>query len=286
MNIKFTKMHGTGNDYIYVNCLDGELEAPGKISEAMSQRHFSVGADGLVMICCSDVADAKMRMFNADGSEGRMCGNAIRCVGKYLYDNKIVDKTEMTIETLSGIKTLKIEVSDGCAVGAEVDMGVAVLTPSDIPVVYEGERMISAPVEVDGVEYELTAVSMGNPHAVCFVPEVDSLELEKLGPSFENHKLFPERVNTEFVRVIDENTLRMRVWERGSGETYACGTGACATVVAAVLCGYCRRDEEVTVQLRGGELKIVYKEDGHVFMSGPAKKVYEGVYTYDEDSCK
>lgn len=286
MNIKFTKMHGTGNDYIYVNCLDGELEAPGKISEAMSQRHLSVGADGLVMICRSDVADAKMRMFNADGSEGRMCGNAIRCVGKYLYDNKIVDKTEMTIETLSGIKTLKIEVSDGCAVGAEVDMGVAVLTPSDIPVVFEGERMISAPVEVDGVRYELTAVSMGNPHAVCFVPEVDSLELEKLGPSFENHKLFPERVNTEFVRVIDENTLRMRVWERGSGETYACGTGACATVVAAVLCGYCRRGEEVTVQLRGGELKIVYKEDGHVFMSGPAKKVYEGVYTYDEDSCK
>lgn len=286
MEIKFTKMHGIGNDYIYVNCLEKELEDPGNISESMSRRHFSVGADGLVMICSSDKADAKMRMFNADGSEGKMCGNAIRCVGKYLYDNGIVDKTTVTIETLSGIKTLSLDVKDGKVSSATVDMGEAITNPHDIPVLWDGDSMISEKTEIGGKEYALTAVSMGNPHAVCFTDDVDSLDLEKLGPCFENHKLFPERVNTEFVKVIDKRTLKMRVWERGSGETYACGTGACASVVAAVLNGFCERGTEVTVRLIGGELRIIYTDDGRVLMSGKAEKVYEGVYDYVEDSRK
>ena len=281
MKIPFTKMHGIGNDYIYVNCMDGEIANPDLVSIAMSPRHFSVGADGVVLICASDVADAKMRMFNADGSEGKMCGNAIRCVGKYLYDNGIVVKNEISIETLSGIKYLRLQTENGKMLTAEVDMGRAELSPCRIPVLFEGERMINAPVEVAGKTYRLTAVSMGNPHAVTFVDDVDSLDLEKIGPNFENHKIFPDRVNTEFVRVIDRQTLQMRVWERGSGETFACGTGACATVVAAVVNGICQAGEPVTVKLRGGDLKIVCQEDMRVFMTGSATKVYEGVYDYE-----
>jgi diaminopimelate epimerase len=282
MKIPFTKMHGIGNDYIYVNCMKEELPNPNDVSFVMSPRHFSVGADGLVMICSSEIADAKMRMFNADGSEGKMCGNAIRCVGKYLYDNGIVAKEKLSIETLSGIKYLNLNVENGRVASVEVDMGKAILTPSEIPVIFDGERMIDAPVEVKGKTYRLTAVSMGNPHAVTFMDEIDSLDLEKMGPDFENLSIFPDRVNTEFVRVIDSETLQMRVWERGSGETFACGTGACATVVAAILNGICKIDTPITVRLRGGELKIVCDQEMRVFMTGPAQKAYEGVFEYED----
>ena len=282
MKISFTKMHGIGNDYIYVNCMNEELADPNRVSYVMSARRFSVGADGLVMICASQVADAKMRMFNADGSEGKMCGNAIRCVGKFLYDNGIVVKNQLSIETLSGIKYLNLNVENGKVASVEVDMGKAILTPCDIPVSFDGERMINAPVEVNGKTYGLTSVSMGNPHAVTFMDEIDSLDLERMGPHFENHPIFPDRVNTEFVRVIDDQTLQMRVWERGSGETFACGTGACATVVAAVLNGICKTDTPITVQLRGGNLKIVCDKDMRVFMTGPAEKAYEGVFEYED----
>lgn len=284
MKVSFTKMHGIGNDYIYVNCMQEELPNPGAISIAMSPRHFAVGADGLVMICSSTVADAKMRMFNADGSEGKMCGNAIRCVGKYLYDNGIVQKERLSIETLSGIKYLRLNVENGKVQTVEVDMGKASLSCHAIPVIYHDDRMINVPVEVAGKNYHLTAVSMGNPHAVTFMNEIDSLDLEKMGPDFENHFIFPDRVNTEFVRVIDERTLQMRVWERGSGETFACGTGACATVVAAVVNGICKVNEPITVRLRGGELKIVCDENMRVFMTGRAEKVYEGVYEYEDQN--
>ncbi len=282
MEIRFTKMHGAGNDYIYVNCMERELPDPASISMAMSPRHFSVGADGLVMICASDVADAKMRMFNADGSEGKMCGNAIRCVGKYLYDNGIVEKDCITVETLSGIKILNLQIENGAVASVRVDMGYAEIRPDRIPVRYAGDTMIDAPITVDGVEYRMTGVSMGNPHAVTFLEEIDSLPLEVMGPKFEHHELFPDRVNTEFVRVIDAHTLQMRVWERGSGETFACGTGACATVVAAVLNGICPSDEEITVRLVGGELRILCTKDLHVFMSGAAQKIYDGVYLYED----
>ncbi len=278
--IPFTKMHGIGNDYIYVNCMNEELSDPGAISEKMSPRHFSVGADGLVMICSSAVADAKMRMFNADGSEGKMCGNAIRCVGKYLYDNGIVQKETVTVETLSGIKTLQLFLKDGKVDTVSVDMGYAVTDPSQIPVLWDG-AMIAQTVAVAGSEYALTAVSMGNPHAVTFVDEVDPLDLEKIGPQFEHLSIFPDRVNTEFVRVIDERTLQMRVWERGSGETFACGTGACATVAAAVLNGICQKNEEITVRLIGGELKILCDDDMRIRMTGKAEKVFEGIYEYE-----
>ena len=279
MNVVFTKMHGIGNDYIYVNCMDRELDNPSSLSVEMSKRHFSVGADGLVMICPSDKADAKMRMFNADGSEGKMCGNAIRCVGKYLYDNNIVNKKKLDIETLSGIKHLVLDTDDisGKVKNVTVDMGTASLNPADIPVLSE-TRVIKAPFSVGGREYSVTCVSMGNPHAVIFTDDVKGLELERIGPEFENHHMFPERINTEFVRVIDHNTLEMRVWERGSGETYACGTGACASVVAAVVNGICMPDSEITVKLIGGDLKKVCSKELSVTMTGSATKVYEGSY--------
>ncbi len=278
--IHFTKMHGIGNDYIYVNCMEKELDNPSDASIKMSPRHFAVGADGLVMICASEAADAKMRMFNADGSEGKMCGNAIRCVGKYLYDNGIVKKEKITVETLSGIKSLSLHIVNGKVDSVQVDMGYAVTAPEQIPVLWQGE-MINQAVEVNGSSYGLTAVSMGNPHAVTFLDEIASLELEKIGPDFEHLSIFPDRVNTEFVKVIDRNTLEMRVWERGSGETYACGTGACATVAAAVLNGYCDTDTEVTVRLIGGELRIVCQKDMRILMTGKAQKVYDGVYEYE-----
>ncbi len=281
MKINFTKMHGIGNDYIYIDCFKETVEDPSALSVKMSPRHFSVGADGLVLICPSDVADAKMRMFNADGSEGKMCGNAIRCVGKYLYDSGMVGKTDIKIETLSGIKELSLFLGDdGKVTGARVYMGKAATAPKEVPVLL-GAKMKLYPVQVQGKSYRLTAVSMGNPHAVCFDCDPDEVDLEKIGPDFENHPLFPERVNTEFAKVLDRHTIKMRVWERGSGETYACGTGACATVVAAVMCGYCPYDEDVTVKLRGGDLVIRYCSDGGVYMSGDAEKVYDGVYEYE-----
>lgn len=276
--IEFTKMHGIGNDYIYINCFEKELENPGKLSIEMSKRHFSVGADGIVMICRSEIADAKMRMFNADGSEGKMCGNAIRCVGKYLYDNGMTDKTKLDIETLSGIKHLDLNVIDGKVASVKVDMGKASLVPSDIPVLTDKERFVDEPLTICDKEYRLTAVSMGNPHVVTYLDDIKSLDLENIGPHFENCPRFPERVNTEFVRVIDEKTLDMRVWERGSGETYACGTGACATVVASVVNGICKKNTPVTVRLIGGELTITVLDDMRVIMEGTATKVYDGVY--------
>ena len=274
--MKFTKMHGTGNDYVYVNCFEETVENPERVSEIISDRHFGIGSDGLVLIMPSEKADFRMRMFNADGSEGMMCGNATRCIGKYVYDNRMTDKTEITLETKSGIKVLKLFVKDGLVDTVEVDMGEAIIKPSEIPMKAEGDSFINKPIEVDGKNYNVTAVSMGNPHCVLFTSGIDSLELEKIGPSFENHPLFPERVNTEFCEIIDEHTLKMRVWERGSGETWACGTGACATAVASVLCGHCKRGEEITLMLRGGNLAITYREDGHVLMRGSATKVFEG----------
>ena len=280
MKFNFTKMHGIGNDYVYVNCMEKELENPEEISIAVSPRHFSVGSDGLIMICSSDKADAKMRIFNADGSEAKMCGNGIRCVGKFLYDKGIVNKTEITVDTLSGIKTLKLNIVDNKVDTVCVDMGKAILEPKLIPVIWP-DIMINSPVTVLGRQYNMTAVSMGNPHAVCFVDDVDSLDLEKIGPEFENLSIFPDRVNTEFVKVIDENTLQMRVWERGSGETFACGTGTCATVVAVCLNGLCKKDTDVTVHLVGGDLTIRYCSDGTVFMTGKAETAYEGVFEYE-----
>lgn len=276
--LKFTKMHGIGNDYIYINAIEQKIDDPNALALKLSDRRFSIGGDGVILICSSDVADAKMRMFNADGSEGMMCGNGVRCVGKYVYDNLLEDKSRdtITIETLSGIKTLKITAVDGKAELLEVDMGKAVLKAQNIPVIYENsDSVIAKPLVVQGKEHIVTCVSMGNPHCVTFVDDVDSLELEKIGPSFENHEAFPQRINTEFVKVIDEKTLQMRVWERGSGETWACGTGACATVVAACENGYCKKGENITVHLRGGDLIINYTDE-RVLMTGPATKVFDG----------
>jgi carbamoyl-phosphate synthase large subunit len=276
MLIRFTKMQGAGNDYIYVNCMKSDfLPEPGRVSTALSDRHFGVGGDGLVLLCASQTADARMRMFNADGSEGKMCGNAIRCVAKYLYDNKIIDKTEMDIQTASGVKRVRLFVRNGEAVSARVDMGKAELLPAAIPVNLGGDAVISRPHSFGGKEYAITCVSMGNPHCVVFCPDVQSLRLAEIGPAFENDAIFPERVNTEFVKVPGKNALEMRVWERGSGETLACGTGACAAAAAAVLNGYCDKGADISVKLTGGTLVISYT-DGGVYMTGPCVKVFDG----------
>lgn len=274
--MKFTKMQGIGNDYIYVNCFEEKVSDPERVSQIVSDRHFGIGGDGLVLIMPSDKADFRMRMFNADGSEGNMCGNATRCIGKYVYDNGLTDKTEITLETRSGIKYLTLYPENGKVKTVLVNMGKAILTPSDIPMNADGDSFINKPIEVSGKKVNITAVSMGNPHAVTYVEDVDGLELEKIGPAYENHPLFPERVNTEFIKVLDSHTIQMRVWERGSGETWACGTGACAAAVASVENGYFRRGEEITVKLRGGDLYITYTEDGTVLMRGPAQTVFTG----------
>ncbi|MCI6581619.1 MAG: diaminopimelate epimerase [Oscillospiraceae bacterium] len=274
--MKFTKMHGIGNDYVYVNCFEETIENPEEVSIKISDRHFGIGSDGLVMIMPSDKADFRMRMFNADGSEGNMCGNATRCIGKYVYDNHLTDKTEITLETRSGIKYLTLYPENGKVQTVLVDMGKAILNPASIPMKAEGEEFISKPVEVNGKNVNITAVSMGNPHAVTFVDDVESLDLEKIGPDYENHPLFPERVNTEFAKIIDDHTVMMRVWERGSGETWACGTGACACAVACVKNGFFPYDKEITVKLRGGDLYITYKNDNTVLMRGPAETVFTG----------
>ena len=272
---KFTKMQGTGNDYVYFNCIDNPIVNPEGLAVRISDRRFGVGGDGIILICKSDVADVKMRMFNADGSEGKMCGNGIRCVAKYCYDNAIVNKKVMTVETLSGIKTIQIHTQNGVAKLLTVDMGKAELAPAKVPVKLDGDKVVARKVDIDGKEYEITCVSMGNPHCVMFVNNVDNLAIDKIGPKFQENKLFPESVNVEFVKVIDKHTLKMRVWERGSGETWACGTGACAVAVAAVLNGYCEKDENITVKLLGGDLTIRYTDDT-VYMTGEAKKVFDG----------
>lgn len=277
--MKFTKMQGIGNDYVYVNCFEESVDDPERVSQIVSDRHFGIGSDGLVLIMPSEKADFRMRIFNADGSEAMMCGNATRCIGKYVYDNKLTDKTSVTLETNSGIKYLTLFPENGVVKTVNVDMGEAVLKPADIPMAAEGDNFISRPVTVNGSEYAVTAVSMGNPHAVTFVDDVDSLPLETIGPLFENHPLFPMRVNTEFVKVTGDNELQMRVWERGSGETWACGTGACASAVAAVLNGFAKQGSEITIHLRGGDLFITYTNDGKVLMRGPAETVFTGEIT-------
>lgn len=275
--MKFTKMHGAGNDYIYFNCLEHNIKNPNELSLRLSDRHFSIGGDGIVLICPSCVADVKMRMFNADGSEGKMCGNAIRCVAKYIYDRGIATKEQIAIETLSGIKQIRVFVEEGNVGKAKVDMGKATGLLSEEISVLEGQGhfLINYPLSVADATWEITTVSMGNPHCVVFLPEVAELDLHKIGPGFEMHPFFPQQINTEFVRVVSPKVLEMRVWERGSGETLACGTGACAAVVAAMLNGYCKEDTDVTVRLLGGEL-IIRVTDETVYMTGNAVEVFSG----------
>lgn len=281
--MKFTKMQGIGNDYVYVNCFEQDVPNPEKVAIAVSDRRFGIGSDGLILICPSDSADFKMRMFNADGSEGKMCGNGSRCIGKYVYDHGLTTKTEITLETLSGIKNLKLFPNDDNKIqSVEVDMGKVVLTPKDIPVITSQHIFKAQKVNVNGTDYVMTAVSMGNPHSVIFrqqntfMPDIDSLPLEKDGSFFENLSLFPDKVNTEFADVISPNSIKMRVWERGSGETLACGTGACATAVAAVLNEFCDYDTPINIFLKGGNLTITCKSDGSVIMLGPAVEVFSG----------
>lgn len=275
--MKFSKMHGIGNDYIYVNCFQEHVDNPEKLSVQLSDRRKGIGADGLILILPSDCADCRMRIFNADGSEAMMCGNGIRCVAKYVYDHAIVRKPEISVETNSGVKTIQLQIQNGIASGATVNMGKAILNPKDIPMLADGETFIGQSIIVNHQSYAVTAVSMGNPHCVTFMQEdVALLKLDKIGSFFENHPLFPSRVNTEFINVLNSKTLKMRVWERGSGETMACGTGACAAAVASVLNGYCAYDEPITVKLSGGDLQIIYQKNGTVFMSGSATHVFDG----------
>ncbi len=276
--MKFTKMQGLGNDYVYVNCLEEIVEHPSETAVRVSDRHFGIGADGLILIRPSEQADFEMEMYNADGSRGEMCGNGIRCVAKYVYDYGLTDKTHISIETLGGIKYLDLMVAEGKVKLVKVDMGSPVLEAEKIPVKGKGDRILNEAIQVGGMEYHITGVSMGNPHAVVFLENVKNLEIEKIGPLFEHHEYFPNRVNTEFVHVLDRKHVEMRVWERGSGETLACGTGACAAAVACVLNGL--TEEEVTVKLLGGNLQIQWdREKDTVYMTGPAEVVFDGIWT-------
>jgi carbamoyl-phosphate synthase large subunit len=275
--LRFIKMQGCGNDNIYFDCLKENLISPESLSIFLSDRHYGIGGEGLVQILPSEIADARMRMFNMDGSEGIMAGNAVRCVGKYLYDSGILRQREMNIETLGGVRQLKLFFQDDQVNWVRVTMGQPVFTPSKIPVLLEGDSILSRQVRIEQADYAVTCLSLGNPHCVVFCDQVDELAIEQIGPGFEQAEIFPERINTEFVTVLDPNTLKMRVWERGSGETWSCGTGACAAVVAAVLNGFCQRDKDITVLLKGGRLIIRYTADNVVYMTGEAKKLFEGV---------
>ena len=273
--MKFTKMHGIGNDYVYVNCFEETVKDPNKTSRFVSDRHFGIGSDGLILIKPSDVADFEMDMYNSDGSQGAMCGNGIRCVAKYVYDYGLTDKTQISINTKSGIKYLDLTVEDGKVALVKVNMGAPDTIAKNIPIVSDKELVIDEPILVDGKEYRMTGVSMGNPHAVVYIDDVKGFDIEKIGPKFENHKVFPDRVNTEFCKVLDDHTVEMRVWERGAGETLACGTGACAVAVASILNGYTK--EEVTIKLLGGDLKIFWdRKENLVYMTGPATVVFDG----------
>lgn len=273
--MKFTKMQGLGNDYVYVNCFKETIENPPEMAKKVSNRNFGIGSDGLIMINPSDVADFEMEMYNADGSRSEMCGNGIRCVGKYVYDYGLTEKEHISVETLAGIKFLDLTVEDGKVKLVKVDMGSPELVPENIPIVADGNRVIDEPINVNGTEYRMTGVSMGNPHAVVYVEDVKGLDIETIGPAFENHERFPNRVNTEFVKVLDRNTVEMRVWERGSGETMACGTGACAVAVACILNGF--TEDKVTVKLLGGDLQIEWdKEADKIYMTGPAEVSFDG----------
>ena len=273
---KFIKMEGAGNDYIYFDCLRAPLASPETLAVRLSDRHKGIGGDGIVLICPSGVADAKMRMFNADGSEGKMCGNAIRCVGKYLYESGAAAKENLEIETLSGVKKLRLYPEKGVVSRVRVDMGAAVFDAEKVPVLLPARQVIGYPVQIAGGMHRITCVSMGNPHCVIFLDEdIDGLDLARIGPKFEHHALFPERINTEFVGVQPDGSLKMRVWERGSGETWACGTGACAVGVAACLTGRANKNEDITVHLRGGDLTVRYTDET-VFMTGAATTVFKG----------
>ena len=278
MKITFTKMEGCGNDYIYIEDFSRQIRNCSEITKELSDRHFGVGGDGVIFIQPSDCADAKMSMFNEDGSEGKMCGNGIRCVAKYLFDHHIVDKRTILIETLSGIKKVDLVLVGNDVVGASVDMGKAELSPSSIPVTLEGKQVVDRPVSFGGQLYNITCVSMGNPHCILFTDDLNDLDIQSIGSMIEKSLLFPERTNVEFVRVIDQNHIQMRVWERGAGETLACGTGACASVVAAVENGFCKKAKMIQVSLKGGDLQIMYTDEG-VTMQGPAKTVFEGSVT-------
>lgn len=272
---KFYKMHGIGNDYIYFDCMNEELENVEELAIRLSDRHFSIGGDGVILLCPSAIADCKMRMFNADGSEGKMCGNGVRCVGKLAHDLGYVKSDVCTVETLSGIKTLNFKFNDnGTVASVKVDMGAAELNGEKIPSTISGKKVVNHPITVDGKEYNVTLVSMGNPHCVVY-KDPDGLDIEKVGPSFENAKYFPDRINTEFVKVIARNELKMRVWERGSGETWACGTGACAVGVASVLNGFADKNVPITVHLKGGDLLITYTDET-VYMEGSATLAFTG----------
>lgn len=274
---EFTKMQGAGNDYIYVNCLDRTLDNISEVAKKVSDRHFGIGSDGLVLICPSSVADFRMDMYNSDGTQAEMCGNASRCVGKFVYDKGLTDKTTVTLETLAGIKVLRLNLgSDGKVKTVRVDMGEPILAPAQIPIKAKSNEFINESITIGKTEYKVTGVSMGNPHAVTFIDDVGGLEIEKIGPLFENYELFPARINTEFARVIDSGTIQMRVWERGAGETLACGTGACATLVAATLLGLVQSEADII--LLGGVLHIEWdKTNNHVYMTGPAEFVFDGV---------
>lgn len=274
--MKFTKMHGAGNDYIYVNGFEETIKDRSAFSIKVSDRHFGIGSDGLIVVDPSDVADCKMDMYNADGSQGKMCGNGVRCVAKFVYDNGIVKKEDIAIETLSGIKYIKVTVKDGKVVAARVNMGKPILKADEIPTKFEGDTVVSQKLSIGEKSYDVTCVSMGNPHCILYVDDVKKLDLEKIGPDFENHPMFPDRINTEFIHIVSETEFDMRVWERGSGETLACGTGACAAAVASVLNGYCKRNTDIKVNLIGGTLTINWTDEGDVYMTGPAETVCTG----------
>ena len=279
--MRFTKMHGIGNDYVYVNCFEETVENPAEMAVKMSRQHYGVGSDGLILICPSDVADFTMRMYNSDGSESEMCGNGIRCVGKYVYDRGLTDKTSVSVMTGGGLKQLQLNVRDGKVQSVRVDMGAPELRPELIPVNLTGEAVMGHRLHVGAAVYEIHCVSMGNPHCIVFVKDPDLVDVEQVGTMLENHPIFPQRANIEFVQVVDRQHLRMRVWERGSGETLACGTGACASLVAAVLTG--QADRRVSMELLGGTLELEWAfSDGHVYQEGPAKIVFDGEWVGEE----
>lgn len=273
--MKFTKMEGLGNDYVYVNCFRETVDNPSEVAKKVSDRHFGIGSDGLILIRPSEVADFRMDMYNADGSQAEMCGNGIRCVAKYVYDYGLTDKTSISIETLAGIKYLDLQVTDGKVSLITVNMGSPELVPDKIPVISDSKRVVDEPIEVGGTTYKMTCVSMGNPHCIVFVEDTASFPLETVGPLFENHERFPKRVNTEFIQLLDCKTVNMRVWERGSGETLACGTGACASAVACILNGL--TEDEITLHLLGGDLIVRWDQEKNlVYMTGPARVVFDG----------
>ena len=273
--MKFTKMHGLGNDYIYINGFEEIVADPGELAIKVSDRHFGIGSDGIVLIMPSDSCDFRMRMFNNDGSEAEMCGNASRCVAKYVYDFGLTDKDEITLETLAGVKILKMQIIDGKVDTVTVNMGAPIIKAADIPVISSKDQVIDEPLVIEGIEYRITCVSMGNPHCISYIDDVRAFNLETIGPKIENHEMFPKRINAEFAKVVDRKNIDMRVWERGSGETLACGTGACATLVASVLNDY--TDRKATLHLLGGDLEIEWNEaDNNVYMTGPATTVFQG----------